>query len=870
MKYEHCFGCMEPVTEIPCPHCGYDPRTPDPDFALRRGTILNGKYLVGRVLGQGGFGITYIGMDLVLERKVAIKEYFPTGKVGRNGSTAALTWYATALAREARDSGTESFLKEARKMTRVSNIPGIVQVLDLFQANNTAYIIMDYIEGETLKSRLKKTGPLSWEDAKKIFLPAIETMAQVHQAGLIHRDLSPDNLMLQSDGGVKILDLGASKDMKSNSGVSSMQVAKGGFSPLEQYTQRGASAPATDVYAMAATIYYSLTGILPPSAIDRMDKDTLDWTLPRLQALPKPAVATLQKAMALRSEDRVQTMQELAAGLTRNGKIPVPPKPPKPPKPTNPFPKKLVIGAVAAVLVVVCAVAAISAGSDKPSSGKTSSSGGSSLSGANKPSASGKLPSDVPTSIEFSNAIPSEAYALLAKGTQDVYDYQNGYRMELYFNSQDQEVCRALLNPQGERELLLVAAYDDAGNQIEERGYEGTQLMAVKFWTYNADGKVLTHSLYTDGGALKSYSETTRDSKGRETAWSRWDGSGNLIYSSTLSYDASGEGTENGTYGNGETHFSRYDADGNCLEYLGSDPNGKQQYRGVYEYDASGRQIAWYYYDSNDKLSSREEYTYTGDRKTGETYYSYYNGKENITNRTILYASHDIAMGEMEVDGANKRWNEEFHTINGSSLRYFYLNTGDWYSNQISYYDWDSVYIGYDTFYESGALKESNVYDHDVYGNNTGGKGTSYEEDGTVSGTSVSYYDSLGNYTGNDSFYADGTLKSASCYAFDDAGNKIGYEYKSYTESGSLSYESMTRFDPDTGITVSQESFSYNDDGSVSYKSVYHYDSDGNETGHTGTYYRYDGSYSVTEYDSDGKVISEKTYDAQGKLISSK
>ena len=227
-------------------------------------------------------------------------------------------------------------------------------------------------------------------------------------------------------------------------------------------------------------------------------------------------------------------------------------------------------------------------------------------------------------------------------------------------------------------------------------------------------------------------------------------------------------------------------------------------------------------------------------------------------------------MGEMEDDGTNKRWNEEFHTMNGSSLRYFYLNTGEWYSNQISYYDWDSVYIGYDSFYESGALKESNVYDHDVYGNSTGGKGTSYEEDGTVSGTSVSYYDSLGNYTGRDSFDTDGNVTSTNRYLFDDSGNKIGYEYKSYTESGSLSYESMTRYDPDTGITVSQESFSYNDDGSVSYKSVYHYDSDGNETGHTGTYYRYDGSYSVTEYDSDGKVISEKTYDAQGKLISSK
>ena len=861
MKYEHCFGCMEPVTEVPCPHCGYDPRTPDPDFALRRGTILNGKYLVGRVLGQGGFGITYIGMDLVLERKVAIKEYFPTGKVGRNGSTTALTWYATALAADAQGAGMESFLKEARKMTKVSSIPGVVQVLDLFQSNNTAYIIMDYIEGETLKSRLKKTGPLSWEDAKKIFLPAIETMAQVHQAGLIHRDLSPDNLMLQSDGSVKILDLGASKDTKSNSGVSSMQVAKGGFSPLEQYTQRGASAPATDVYAMAATIYYSLTGILPPSAIDRMDKDTLDWTLPRLQVLSKGAIATLQKAMALRSEDRVQTMQELADGLTRNGKIPMPPKPPKPPKPIS---KKWIIAGAAAAVALVCIVVAISAGSRKPAESNNM------LSGASSPAGTLTRPSNPGKPIDFSNAIPSDAYALLAKGTEDVYDYQNGYRMELYFNSQDQEVCRALVSPKGERELLLVATYDDAGNMIEERGYEGTQLMMIKFWTYNADGKVLSFKLYTDGGTLQYQTETTYDSKGRESAWSKWDGSGDLLGSSTTSYDASGEGTQTGSYGNGETFRYRYDADGNCLEYLYSDPNGKQQYRGVNEYDASGREIAWLYYDRNDKLSSREEYTYTGDRKTGKTYYSYYNGKESITNYTMLYGPHDTAVGEKEIDGTSESYSEYFHTINGSSLRSFYFHTGDWYSDQLSYYNWDGNYLGYGSFYESGALECYSVHEHDVYGNSTSSTATYYKEDGSLDYTSESYYDSLGNYTGNDSFYPDGTLESTSRYTFDDAGNKTGYESKRYTETGSLSYESMDRYDPDTGNTVSGEFFLYNDDGSLSSKSVYHYDSEGNKTGRTWTYYRYDGSYSVTEYDSDDNEISEKTYDAQGKLISSK
>ena len=119
-------------------------------------------------------------------------------------------------------------------MNKVRKIPQVVQVLDLFQENDTAYIVMDFIEGETLTRRLQKNGPLSWHQMQEIFLPVIQAMEEVHKAGLIHRDLSPDNLMLQPDGGVQILDLGAAKDLSLNSGASSMQVAKGGFSPLEQ------------------------------------------------------------------------------------------------------------------------------------------------------------------------------------------------------------------------------------------------------------------------------------------------------------------------------------------------------------------------------------------------------------------------------------------------------------------------------------------------------------------------------------------------------------------------------------------------------------------------------------------------------------
>ena len=322
MEFNRCPGCMEPSQENPCSRCGFDSRSPSGmEYALPLNTILAGKYVVGRVLGQGGFGITYIGWDLALERKVAIKEYYPSGQVSRTQGTRSLTWYTTEQASVARKSGMEMFLKEARKMVKVDNIPGVVRVLELFQENGTAYIVMEFVEGETLKTRLQKTGPLSWSQAKTIFEPVVHAMSKVHRAGLVHRDLSPDNLMLTADGSVKILDLGAAKDLNVNSGASSMQVAKSGFSPLEQYIQRGNSGPWTDVYAIAATIYYTLTGKLPPNAVDRLDHDTLSWSEPSLTALSPAALAALEHAMEVQISDRIQTMDELEQRLF-SGPIP--------------------------------------------------------------------------------------------------------------------------------------------------------------------------------------------------------------------------------------------------------------------------------------------------------------------------------------------------------------------------------------------------------------------------------------------------------------------------------------------------------------------------------------------------------------------
>jgi len=232
--------------------------------------------------------------------------------------------------------GKDIFLKEARKMNRVDSIPQVVHVQEMFEDNDTAYIVMNYIPGETLSLKIKHSGPMTWKTVQELLLPVAAVMQKVHDAGLIHRDLSPDNLMLQPDGSIRILDLGAAKDLNLHGGVSSMQVAKGGFSPMEQYVQRGNSGPWTDVYSLAATLYYALTGVVPPSAVDRMNKDTIRWDLPPLRRIPSGVVRVLQKAMALPTKDRIQSMGDFLDSIQKAS--------------GRKDPRKLLIGAAAALV----------------------------------------------------------------------------------------------------------------------------------------------------------------------------------------------------------------------------------------------------------------------------------------------------------------------------------------------------------------------------------------------------------------------------------------------------------------------------------------------------------------------------------------
>lgn len=315
-----CLGCMEELKngDAVCPKCGWNNAVNNNvSHQLLAGSVLMGKYLVGRVLGEGGFGITYIGWDLILDRKVAIKEFYPQGIVNRE-----LTHHSTVVScigkEEFIEKEKEGFIKEAKTMAKLGNIPGIVTMHDVFAQNGTVYIVMDYVEGKTLKAYVKENGNrLSAKATISLLEPIFGALQKIHEKGLIHRDISPDNIMLRPDGTAVLLDFGAARQM-SVAGERSLTVnLKHGYAPMEQYQTRGVQGPWTDVYALSATIYRLITGRVPPSAADRIIED--DLPLPSTlgsDILPRQEEA-LMKGLAIRTADRTLNISELWEGLAQ-------------------------------------------------------------------------------------------------------------------------------------------------------------------------------------------------------------------------------------------------------------------------------------------------------------------------------------------------------------------------------------------------------------------------------------------------------------------------------------------------------------------------------------------------------------------------
>ena len=330
---KRCYGCMKIKENIPvCEHCGYNENVPNYAHQLPAGTILHGQYTVGKVLGQGGFGITYIGWDSQLEVPVAIKEYYPNSFVTRESAFSLEVRCAGEGAEELFRHNRERFLKEAKILAKLQNVPGIVRVQNLFSENNTAYIVMEYVEGIDLKHYIRmQNRVLTVQEAFSVLRPVMYALSRVHQAELVHRDISPDNIMILPDGTAKLLDFGAAREVE-NPDVhgelpqSTEAILKHGFAPMEQYRRRGSLGPWTDVYALCATIYYCLTGKVPNSAPERiMGDDNVNWN--QIPGLTQQQMATLEKGLALMPENRLRSMEELYRGLFPQQKQTAQPRP---------------------------------------------------------------------------------------------------------------------------------------------------------------------------------------------------------------------------------------------------------------------------------------------------------------------------------------------------------------------------------------------------------------------------------------------------------------------------------------------------------------------------------------------------------------
>lgn len=317
-----CENCFAKTDREPCPYCGFNRASYVNDPAtLAVGSILERRYVIGKMLGKGGFGITYLAYDMKLERKVAIKEYYPYGLAVRNiGSTFVSVSNAESAATF--QSGADKFFNEARLVAKFIGNPNIVSIYDFFYENNTVYFTMEFLKGKTLKEYIKEHGILSSGQAVCIANDISSALTAAHNMKVLHRDISPDNIMICDDGSNKLLDFGAARQVLTEGSQSLSVILKQGFAPLEQYQKKGKQGPWTDIYALGATIYYALTMEFLDDPMSRLENDG-EYSSNKHGIAPE-LWAMIQKATMLKVSDRYQNIHELKDDL---GRLSIKPEP---------------------------------------------------------------------------------------------------------------------------------------------------------------------------------------------------------------------------------------------------------------------------------------------------------------------------------------------------------------------------------------------------------------------------------------------------------------------------------------------------------------------------------------------------------------
>lgn len=321
MELEHlCKNCMNGlVMNGICGSCGKAASEPEirPSYALPAGYMLCRQYYLGRVLGSGGFGITYLAWDVRNNRRVAVKELFLGSDMVRDNQTRNVqikqgqeNYFAHMKKR---------FLEEAQILYEFSNVPDITDVYHMFQENGTAYYAMEFLEGMDLKLYLRKNGTLSWERLSVYVRMILRALSALHSRSFIHRDISPDNIFLTKDGHAKLIDFGSLRCYNSGKGLTT--ILKQQFAPYEQYRSDGKQGPWTDIYSLSVTMYYALSGVLIPKAPDRLQGDSVTFLSELVPSLPRHVAYAIEKGMAVMAEKRYQTVDAFYEALFRGEKM---------------------------------------------------------------------------------------------------------------------------------------------------------------------------------------------------------------------------------------------------------------------------------------------------------------------------------------------------------------------------------------------------------------------------------------------------------------------------------------------------------------------------------------------------------------------
>ena len=325
-----CLNCMNTFDEKygVCPHCGFIPGTPPKEaYHLYPGTVLKNRYVIGTTVGFGGFGITYRAWDQVLEKKVAIKEFYPNGIVNRVPGEKSVIIYSGNRANEFQN-GKVRFLAEARNMARFNTHPNIVNVYEFFEENNTAYIAMEFLDGLSYKQYLAAAGgKVPAQAAVAVVVSVLDALKEIHKVGIIHRDVSPDNIFMvpvepgSNNFKVKLIDFGAARFSTGEEEKTLSIILKPGYAPPEQYRSKSKQGPWTDIYAVGAVLYRSVTGKMPDESVNRMVEDHLEQPISLVPDLPQYLNDSIMRAMALNQELRFQNVDQFSEAIQNKTKV---------------------------------------------------------------------------------------------------------------------------------------------------------------------------------------------------------------------------------------------------------------------------------------------------------------------------------------------------------------------------------------------------------------------------------------------------------------------------------------------------------------------------------------------------------------------